>query len=318
MLFPHVFTLLSGWSSPTVANMAVCGSLPRKERQLLEIDSTITSLGFDMLHTILSKTPAIRPTACHEKSTDPVVRWAHSSHGLESTIGKLLSHVVRISSLEVTRGYKSSSDIALKYSSLEVMCMTRKLIRIFNPEIQIEALSIVCHALKKGSQVKCLLPRVIDFIRPLIMDMCGNTRQYNHGSIAFHDMSIMKAISSILDPFLEDLHGVFDDLEYSFPRDVHDFMSAMETYSAVFAIIRLQRIWSARCQATMKIETTQEGVWECFKGITGWIDCALSKLHYFDSSLTGIINILETSEHPRHDWHLLFLMQSSLRDAFNV
>ena len=291
---------------------------PGEERQHLEIDSTITSLGFDMLHTILSKTPAIRPTSCHQESPDPVVRWAHSSQGLESTIGKLLSHVVRISLLEVTRGYTSSSDISLKHSSLEIMGMARTLIRIFNPTIQIEALSIVCQTLKKASQVKCLLPRVIDFIRPLIMDMCGNTKQYNHDSIAFRDTAIMKEISSILDPFLVDLHGAFDDLQSPLPGDVHEFMSATETYSAVFAIIRMQRIWSARCQATMKRETTQEGVWESFQWITGWIDGALSKLHYFDSSLTGIINIWETSEHPPHDWHVLFLMQSSLRDAFNV
>ena len=292
---------------------------PREERQHLEIDSTITWLGFDMLHTMLCKTPAIRPMSCHEElPPEPVVRWAHSSQGLESTIGRLLSHVLRISSLEVTRGNKSPSDIALKYSSFEVMGMTRTLIRIFNPEIQIEALSLVCQALKKGSQVQCLLPRVIDFIRPIIMDMCGNTKQYNHGSIAFRDMAIMKKISSILDPILVDLHGAFDDLEFPFPRDVHEFMSATETYSAVFAIIRLQRIWSARCQATMKGETTQEGVCESFKGVVSGIDGALSKLHYFDSSLTGIINIWETSEHPPHDWHLLFLMQSSLRDAFKV
>ena len=35
--------------------------------------------------------------------------------------------------------------------------MTRTLIRIFNPKIQIEALAIVCQTLKKASQVKCLL-----------------------------------------------------------------------------------------------------------------------------------------------------------------
>lgn len=300
-----------------MADMEAFGLSPREDKHHLEIDFTITSLGFDMLRTILIKTPAIRPTACDEGSSNPIAQWAHSARGLESTITILLSHVVRISSVELGGGNKSSSDIARKYSSLEVMDMTRTLIRIFNPEIQVETLSNLCQALKKASLVNVLLPRVIDFIRPIVMNMCGNTNQYNHGSIALQDMTIMKKISSIQNTFLVELHDAFINLESSLPEDIDEFMSKTETYSAVFAIIRLQQIWRARVWATMIGEMKLE-VSEIFEGITRWVDDALSKLHYFDASLTGLINICETSQHPPHDWHLLFLMQSSLRDAFDV
>ncbi|KAL3804227.1 hypothetical protein ACHAW5_011147 [Stephanodiscus triporus] len=317
LLFPHVFALLSGWSSSTMADMEASGLSPREDRHHLEIDFTITSMGFDMLRTILMKTPAIRPMACDERSSNPIARWAHSARGLESTINMLLSHVVRTSSVELAGGNKSSSETAQKYSSLEIMGMTRTLISIFNPEIQVETLSNLCQALKKASLVSVLLPRVIDFVRPIIMNMCRNTNQYNHGSIALQDMTIMKKISSMQDTFLVELHGAFINLESFLPGDIDEFMSKTETYSAVFAIIHLQQIWRARVRATMKGEMTIE-VSESFEGITRWLDDALSKLHYFDASLTGLINICETSQHPPHDWHLLFLMQSSLRDAFDV
>lgn len=258
------------------------------------------------------------PTPFYKESTNPAHRWAHSTHCLQSTIRKLLSHVLRTSSLEMTSDRSSSSDIALKYSSLEVMSLARKLIQIYSPDIQVEAVSILCQALKKDSQVIFLLPRVIDFIRPIIMDMCANSEQYNHCSVALRDMKITIKISNVLDTFLQDLHDSFDDPERPVPRNVHEFMMATETFSAVFAVIRLLRIWTWRYRATRQIETEPEVALKSFEAITRWVEGVLSKLHYFDSYLTGLINIWETSDNPPHDWHLLFLLQSSLRDAFNV
>lgn len=277
-------------------------------------NSKIISLGLDMLSIMLRKTPAIRPTPFHEESTNPIHRWAHSAHGLQLTIRKLLSHVVRISCLEMTGD--GSRLLALKYPSLEVMSMTRLLIQSYSLEVQVEAVSILCKKLKDESELACLLPRVIDFIRPIVMDMCGNSEQYNRCSIVYRDINITTKISNILDPFLEDMQEAIGDPKCLVPRDVPVFMMATETYSAVFAVIRLLKLWNDRVQATRQREL--EPGEANFQGIARWVESALSKLRYFDSCLTGLINIWEASSNPPHDWHMLFLLQSTLRDAFNV
>jgi hypothetical protein len=190
-----------------------------------------------------------------------------------------------------------SRHLALKYLSLEVMSMTRKLIQCYSPDIQVEAVLILCKELKEESEVICLLPRVIDYMRPIVMDLCGNSEQYNHSSIALLDIKITTKISNILDPFLEDLQNAFDDPEW----DVHEFMIATETYSAVFAIIRLLRIWTNHVEAPRQRETEPEEVLESFQRIACWVESTLSKLHYFASHLTGLINIWDASINPPHD-----------------
>jgi hypothetical protein len=97
-------------------------------------------------------------------------------------------------------------------------------------------------------------------------------------------------------------------------------MASTETYSAVFAVMRLIRIWVAQSQSEIVKEVMGEY-------IVGWIDAALSKLHYFNFTLARLIQIWEspsprTVQHnrgnPPQDWYLLYLLQNSLRDTLNI
>mmetsp|Transcript_891 Transcript_891/g.1855 ORF Transcript_891/g.1855 Transcript_891/m.1855 type:complete len:643 (+) Transcript_891:543-2471(+) len=320
LLFPHILTLLcASQSSSTMKTMDELDCLSQSDSYLVGINFTIISLGFDMLHTLINKTPAIRPMRCRTKTQNSIVWWAHSAQGLESTIAVLLSHVVRISSLEASRGNKSPSEVypALKYSSFEVINMTRALLGFYKPAIQIHALSMVCKHLKTN-QDGVLLPAALDFMRPIITEMCNNIQQYNDDTTAFDDIAVMQNISEVLDDtFLIDLNDIFDESTSPLPKDVHKFMSFGETYSSIFGTMRLIRlIWISRCQAAVENGLIwDEGISICFDGIVKWMDGCLVKLQSFDSSLTRLINFWQSSEDPPAEWHRLYLMQLALQDA---
>lgn len=321
LLFPHIITFLCATrASSTIVKMDEGEYLSRSDEYLVGINFTIMRQGFEMLHTLITKTPAIRPMSCCTATQNPVVRWAHSAQGLESTIAVLLSHVVRISSIEAQRGNKPPSEVypALKYSSLDVMKMTRTLLGFYNPAIQVHTLSMVCEHIKKN-QDRVILPQALDFLRPIIMEMCKNTGQYHDGVTALDDMVTMQKIVEVLDIFLTDLHYAFGDSASPLPEEAEEFMCCTEIYSSVFAIIRLQRLWISRCQTAVEEEVMQdEKVLGYYNGIVKWIDGCLDKLQSFDSSLSSLINFWQTSEEPPPDLHRLFLMQMTLQEAFQA
>lgn len=284
---------------------------------LIGINYTIFSLGFDLLHTLIMKAPAIKPTTCCKKAQNPIIRWSHSAKGLESTMGVLLSNVVRIASLEASRGNKPvpKDYIPLKYSSLEVMQMARTLLGFYSPSVQIDTLSLVCQYIKTN-QNRVILPKALDFMRPVLMEMCNGMGQCNDTNTAHDNMAVIQKISNLLDTFLLDLDRVFEDSTSPLPTDIGEFMSCTEIYSSVFATIQLQRLWISRFQATTERSRTQEDVAaERFNQIGKWMNGCLVKLELFGSSLTRLINFWEASEDPPEDWHRLFLLQLSLQDA---
>ena len=294
-----------------------------EDEYLLGMNLTIYSLGFDMLHMLITKMKAIRPSNSNEEDylSNTVVQWTYSAQGLHSTVAVLLSHVVRISSLEASLGNHSHSDVypALKYSSVEVMNMARILLGFYAPSVQIETLFLVCQHVKQ-SQDRVILPRALDFMRTLIMKLCSNIEKYKDCDIAVHDMKVMQQISQLLEIFLLELYDEFrvdDDEEISpLPKDVGVFMSMTETYSAVFAILRLQKMWISRCQTEEKVVDKMALL--TFGAIVEWMDDCLSKLHSFGESLARFITFCEStaeSAEPPQDWHLLYLLQLALRDV---
>ena len=294
-----------------------------EDEYLLGMNLTIYSLGFDMLHMLITTMKAIRPSNSNEEDylSNTVVQWTYSAQGLHSTVAVLLSHVVRISSLEASLGNHSHSDVypALKYSSVEVMNMARILLGFYSPSVQIETLLLVCQHVKQ-SQDRVILPRALDFMRTLIMKLCSNIEKYKDCDIAVHDMKVMQQISQLLEIFLLELYDEFrvdDDEEISpLPKDVGVFMSMTETYSAVFAILRLQKMWISRCQTEEKVVDKMALL--TFGAIVEWMDDCLSKLHSFGESLARFITFCEStaeSAEPPQDWHLLYLLQLALRDV---
>jgi hypothetical protein len=91
--------------------------------------------------------------------------------------------------------------------------------------------------------------------------------------------------------------------------------------------MRLIRIWVAQSQSEIVKEVMGEYSVDGVAGL-GWIDAALSELHYFNFTLASLIQIWgspspspRTVQHnrgnPPQDWYLLYLLQNSLRDTLN-
>ena len=204
------------------------------------------------------------------------------------------------------------------------MAMIRALFNTYNNAIQIETIANICKQMKT-SQVKVLLPRVIDLLRPIVNEMIGNIKQCKSDIIVGQDIPNMKLITVIMDDYIMELLDFFDNHESPLPIDVSEFMASTETYSAVFAVMRLIRIWVAQSQSEIVKEVMGEYSVDGVAGL-GWIDAALSKLHYFNFTLASLIQIWEspsprTVQHnrgnPPQDWYLLYLLQNSLRDTLN-
>ena len=276
------------------------------DKYMLEMNLVVFSLGLDMLNILITTTPAIRPLSNGKPS---------SAEGLQSTVTVLLSHVVRMSSLEMSMGSTPNSEVTGKYSSLQIMNITRSLLSFYTPLNQIETIQYICQTIKHNNQDRVILPRAIDFIRPLAMDMFNNTEQYaSDGYIAASDLKVMLQISQVLDIFLLDLYDVFAiGSACHMPRNVDEFMSMSETYAAALAILRLQKMWMARCQ----IEANQQSemIRRYYDRLTQWMNIWLSKLSKFGTSLSNFITYCEESADAPQDFHHLYLLQLSLQDT---
>ena len=294
--------------------------LSSSDEYFLGMNLTIYSLGFDMLHILINNATAIRPDNKEASDSKPIDQWVQSAKGLESTIAVLLSHVVRLSSLEMSMADTSPSEVypALKYSSLEVMNMTRTLLSFHLPSTQIETLLLVCQKVKY-SQDRVIIPRVVDFSRPILMNMCQITEQYTESDAALKDIKVMSQVSQLLDVFLLDMNNAFDDSTSSLPKDIGEFMSSTETYAAVFATLRLQYMWVTKCQALIKQDQMcNEMVLEQFnktvQRINGWLD----NLQSFGTSLSSFITHCEDAEDAPQDFHRLYLLRLALDDVLNL
>ena len=173
------------------------------------------------------------------------------------------------------------------------MAMIRALFSTFNNAIQIETIANICEQMKT-SQVKVCL---IDLLRPIVNEMIGNIKQCKSGIIVGQDIPNMKLITVIMDDYIMELLDFFDYHESPLPIDVSEFMASTETYSAVFAVMRLIRIWVAQSQSEIVKEVMGEYSMDGVAGL-GWIDAALSKLHYFYFTVASLIQNIQIWESP--------------------
>lgn len=317
LLFPHIGTLLRGTrDSSALAYMEEQGLICMSDECLLRADAIVISLGFDFLHAIINSTAARPGVNLNHKA-----QWAHTAQGLESTVRLLLSHVVRLSSLEMSRGDRPPTEIypMLKYSSLDVMSMTRTLVGLYKPTTQIEAISMACGSIER-SDARVLVPRVLDFMRPVIMEACRNVQRYvGDNSAAIDDIRLMQKISQVLEPFLTEIFSTFEDSASPLPKDVGEFMSSSEAFSAVFSIMGLQMRWIRCVQTEFKGSNVYDNtVLDCFDGFVKWMNQCSEKLESFGASLAQLINFWDNADGPDAivpvDWHVLFLMQLALKD----
>ena len=310
LLFPHVRTFLGGARGAAPAPEGG----DRGEDDGEDDGAAAAVLGFDMLAAFAARAPGIRPARGRDGAPSPPRR--RSSEPLESTVVALLGHVVRLSRREATAGAPAPSERggARKYSSREVMQMTRTLLGFHDPATQICALSRACPRIRAGP-TRALLPNALDCVRPILMGMCGRVAQYGRGNDAAHDMAMMRHIISLLDLFLPDVFDAFQELGSPMPRDLVEFMASAELFSAVFALLRLQRMWISRCQREREEVAGGVETGTSFDEIVQWADARVGPLEAFHSSLSRFIQMCEASEDKPNDWHRLYIMRLSLRDA---
>ena len=222
---------------------------------LIGICGKLASLGFDFLHTIITRTTAVRPISigCGEES-NVVVRYGHSVRGIGMYVA-LLSHVMRLSGYEPP----AQANLTRTYSSLDVMNMVKNLIHLHQPAMQIQIIATTCSFIE-NSDFKVFVPRLIDFLRQIISKMCNNVTLYGDSSLALADMTVMQNISDFLDTPINDACTLADNLHSS---NAMEFISLSEKYSAVFALMRLQTIWLKRT-STMALMGEMDD--DCFCG----------------------------------------------------
>jgi hypothetical protein len=313
LLMPHVMTFLM-WikSSSTMARMEELELLSRTENTyLIGICGKLSAFGFDFVQTVLTTTTAVRPISsrCSE-SSNVVVRYGHSLRGLGMIHVALLSHVVRLS------GYEPPAQAFLTrtYSSLDVMNMTRSLIHLHQPEMQIQIIATTCTFIE-NSDFKALIPRLIDFLRQIINNMCDNVELYGDSEIAIADMTVMQKISAFIDTSIDDACVIADNLH---PSNAHEFISSSETYSAAFALMRLQQIWLDRTSGmALDGEMDDKRASNQLSVIDEWMNESLRKLESFYRKIHILITIWEKSDAPPENWHMLYLLQSTLNDVYD-
>ena len=287
----------------------------KTDDRLAAIGCTVVSLGFDMLHTIIGEMPAVRPLRTFTETMNPIVKWAQSAQGLQSTIVVLLLHVTRLSSLEMSRGDRPPSEIypALKYSSKEVLEMAQALLQFYDPSSQILAMSAACQNIEPKD--KMLLPKLLDFVRPVVMGVCKNVDQYTNKAVVMKDVAIMKECSKTLDHFLNNIDSVFDESSAPLPRDAGEFMSNGETYTSVFANVRWTRAWIARCDAVEDYMKADPETFHRFRRISDHMQNCLVKMRTFEQCLDRLIDFWDKSDARPDDWHRVFLIRLALKDA---
>ena len=332
LLFPHVATLLRGSASSVTLRLLEELHLPSFENGDNDEEnhsrdwnnSTIISLGLDMLQTLIAKMPYIRPLRSNGKMKMlPLMKLR--DRNLEETVELLLSHTLTIASIEVV----DTSNNPLKYSSAQVMSMTQTLLGFHNPMIHIQMVAAISQKMKLSPN-KVLLPRVLDWLRPVTMEMCQT-------HLIRTSTPIIRAITGIISPFIHDLKNIFDNSMPPLPRDVPAFMSMAETYTSIFNIIRLLRIWQLRVHTVSPKDKSSLDIND-FLAVEELLRNYLKELQTFSINLSRLIDFWSAVEShakndrdgrndscvdttssetidPPPDWHTVFLLHFALQDA---
>jgi len=211
-------------------------SFPHVITFLADDEVSHVKLGLDMLQMLINETHFIRPSQCCAQYTNIALQRAHSPELLAHTLHALLSLVLRISAMEASMSNFSS---VLEYSSLQAMTLAQKLLQFYNTNVQVQAIAEVSQKMRDSDQgLIALLPKVLDWLRPVIMDIC-NKSKFSYNS---QDLILLCEVIGVFDPILVGLGEVFDD-STTLPQNIPAFFSMIEAYTSLFSSLRAMKIF---------------------------------------------------------------------------
>ena len=280
--------------SPLSAEYRWTISFPHVITFLADDDLSNVRLGFDMLKMLVNKTQFIRPVQYGKDFTNSAFQGAHSSELLAQTIHTLLSLVFRISALEATMPNSS----LLEFSSLQVMSLTQSLKALYSTNVQVQAIAEVTQKIINSDQdLIALLPKVLDWLRPVIMDICNKSKN----SCQDPDFILLCEVIRIFNPILTDLEEVFND-STAMPKNIPRFFSMIEAYTALFSSLRAMKIF-------IHTDNAPNALAECaqlqLKFISEWLTQSLDRIILFKESLKKLIDVwsVETAASPPPPGH---------------
>ena len=256
------------------------------------------NLGFDLLSMLINETHFIRP-ARRRNHTSVALQRAQSSELLTNSIHTLLTLVLRISALEASL---PNASTFLEYSSLDVMNLAKQLLSVYTAKVQVHVIAKLAQNMRDPNQtIIALLPKVLDWLRPLILDVCSEHL----------DLILLCEIIAVLDPMLGDLEEVFDELK-PLPKDIPKFFSMIEAYTSLFSSLRA--IKTSAFNETVK-STLPDYVQH--SSISKWLQQSLKILLKFKERLENLIHLWTASEatSPPPDHHRCLLLHYHLEVA---
>ena len=289
--------------SPLSAEYRWALSFPHVVTFLTDDDLSRVKFGFDMLHLLVDETLFIRPVQCGTDFTNSTLQEANSSGLLAQTLYALLSFVLRISALEATM----SKSSLLEYSSLQVMSLAESLKALYSTNIQVQAIAEVSQKLRDSDQnLIALLAKVLDWLRPVIIDICNNN------SCEDSDLILLREVIRVFNPILTDLEEVFDDSTV-IPKDIPRFFSMIESYTSLFSGLRAMKMF-------VNTNAPNNASAECGKlqFISEWLTQSLDRVVSFKERLETVIDVwsVETAASPPPPGHhRCFLLHYHLEEA---
>lgn len=285
--------------SPLSAEYRWALSFPHVITFLTDDEASHVKLGFYMLQMLTNETHFIRPAQCCTHNTNSAYQRAHSTELLAHTLHTLLSLVLRISAMEASM-LKSSS--VLEYSSLQAITLAQKLVKLYDVNVQVQVINKVSQNMRDSDQgLIALLPKVLDWLRPVIMDVC-NKSKYNS-----QDVILLCEVVSVFDPLLMGLEEVFDD-STTLPQNISTFFSMIEAYTSLLSSLRAMKTF---------IHTDNKPECERLSFISEWMKQALDRFILFKERLEKLIDFwsyTETSS-PPPGHHRCLLLHYHLEEA---
>lgn len=281
LLFPHVITFLA------------------------DDDLSHVIMGFHLLQMLIVDQPFVKPAHwCTTSSINKAVQRAHSLDLLVYTVYTLLSIVLKLSALEASA--PNSSPI-LEYSSLQVMALAQTLLKLYDTNVQVQAMAELSQKMTNSDQgLIALLPKVLDWLRSVITNIC-NKSNYNS-----QDLILLCEVIKVNGPILISLEDVFDDSAI-LPRNIQPFFSMIEAYTTLFLTFRTMKIFRLS-SSSMASKNSEECARLLF--ISEWIKKSAVKLSLFKKRLEKLIDFwLDDSSSPPTGHHRCFLLHYHLQEA---
>lgn len=330
LFFPHVHIFLSGMmNTSTTLNLI-------NENQFDETAAINT--GLSMLENLMSDAPGMigsyESALTSDPSTDETsTSTVYCTMMLAATIESLLSTVMRLSMFEASHDRGADSKRML-YSSRQVMSMIQSLLELYEPIIQVHALASLSQKMKCMEHTKVLLPRVLDWVRSVIMKICIEMRedQSNNSEanmIHSQNVNVILAVIDSLAPFLQELEFAFDKTKPPLPKCTQEFMSKLESYISTLSVFRSIRLWVHCVETIAKNNAAKSNAKnDSFHHVKQWSQQNEAMLVSFSELLVDLIDFWTRACSPRDakvyvgedmeppiGWHRLNLLLHAVEDS---